>query len=65
MKRLPRKKKKEFKKRDPELYRLTHVCSRVSVAAISCYRSLNGLVVNIKSMGGSVRSGREIQSKLQ
>jgi len=65
MKRLPRKKKKEFKKRDPELYRVMHIFSRISHCAAEVTRSLQGLNIRLKMAGGMIASKKELYRKIQ
>ena len=53
---LPRKKKKEFKTRDPELYRMTFLLYPMGDTC-SVSRGLHNLVVSIESVGGSIADG--------
>lgn len=62
---LPRKKKKALKLKDPELYRLRCAIYKIKEAAIAVSRFGEVLRLTINSVGGSIENGMALLSELQ
>lgn len=62
---LPRKKKKAFKKRDIELYYITCALVRAGRLAKDVSRDMGNIIVSLKSIGGMVANGTELHKRLK
>jgi len=65
MKRIPRKKKKELKKRDPELYRVMHIFGRIGYTADELASALRELSIILNSAGGTIANATKFYLKIQ
>lgn len=62
---LPRKKKKEFKKRDSDLYFITHAAARLARETgtlIEVSKSFGNITLNVDMYGGTVGNGPQLLS---